>query len=103
MAGGEREGSTAPGAASADDGSDTARSNGTSDADPDIDNQIEEGGADIENLFAEDFYVDLVNRSGVPSIEPFEIHGEGRTVRRIEAATGLGSDRYLPARHPLDG
>ena len=85
------------------DGGDTTRSNGTSDADPDIDNQIEEGGADIEDLFAEDLHVDLVNRSGAPSIEPFEIHGEGRTVRRIETATGLGPDRYLPARLLLDG
>ena len=86
----------------ADDG-DTARSNGTSDADSDIGNRIEEGGADLEDLFAEDFYVDLVNRSGAASIEPFEIHGEGRIVRRIEAATGLGLDRYLPARLLLDG
>ena len=54
--------------------------------------------ADIEDLFAEDFYVDLVNRSGAASIEPFEIHGAGRIVHRIEMATGLGLDRYLPAR-----
>ena len=82
---------------------DTPRSNGTNDSDPDIDHRIEEGGADIEDLFAEDFYVDLVNRSGAAAIEPFEIHGEGRIVRRIEAATGLGLDRYLPARLLLDG
>ena len=94
----------ASGRVAADAGDDdTARSNGTSDAGPDIDNRIEEGGgADIEDLFAEDFYVDLVNRSGAASIEAFEIHGEGRIVRRIEAATGLGLDRYLPARLLLD-
>jgi len=80
-----------------------ARPNGTSDAGAHVDNRIEEEGADIEDLFAEDFYVDLVNRSGAASIEPFEIHGEGRIVRRIEAATGLGLDRYLPARLLLDG
>ena len=74
------------------DGGDTARSNGTSDADP-----------DIEDLFAEDLHVDLVNRCGAASNEPVEIHGEGRVVRRIEAATGLGLDRYVPDRHPLDG
>ena len=85
------------------DGGDAARTNGTSGAGVDIDHPIEEGGADIEDLFAEDFYVDLVNRSGAASIEPFEIHGEGRIVRRIEAATGLGLDRYLPARLLLDG
>ena len=58
--------------------------------------------ADIEDLFAEDFYVDLVNRSGAAAIEPFEIHGAGRIVHRIEMATGLGLDRYLPARLLLD-
>ena len=52
--------------------------------------------ADIEDLFAEDFYVDLVNRSGAAAIEPFEIRGAGRIVHRIEMATGLGLDRYLP-------
>ena len=80
---------------------DIARSNGASDADPDVDHDND--GADLEDLFAEDFYVDLVNRSGAASIEPFEIRGEGRIVRRIEAATGLGLDRYLPARLLLDG
>ncbi len=54
--------------------------------------------ADIEDLFSDDFYVNLVNRSGAATIEPFEIHGAGRIVRRIEMATGLGLDRYLPAR-----
>ena len=87
----------------AGDGDTAARSNGAIDADSHVDNPSEEGGADIEDLFAEDFYVDLVNRSGAASIEPFEIHGEGRIVRRIEAATGLGLDRYLPARLLLDG
>ena len=73
--------------------------NGTSDGGADL----EADGTDIEDLFTEDFYVDLVNRSGAASIEPFEIHGEGRIVRRIETATGLGLDRYLPARLLLDG
>ena len=94
---------------------DAPRSNGMSDAGPAVDDRIddrpddrsEDGGADLEDLFAEDFYVDLVNRSGAASIEPFEIQvegrGEGRIVRRIEAATGLGLDRYLPARLLLDG
>lgn len=86
----------------ADEG-DPGRLNGTSDPDPAVEDRIEDGGADIEDLFAEDFYVDLVNRSGAASIEPFEIHGEGRIVRRIESAIGLGFDRYLPARLLLDG
>ena len=77
---------------------DTALSNGTSDAE----SRIEDDGADIEDLFAEDFYVDLVNRSGAASIEAFEILGEGRIVRRIESATGIGLDRYLPARLLID-
>lgn len=44
------------------------------------------GGADLEDLFAEDFYVDLVNRSGSASIEPFETRGVGRIAQRIESA-----------------
>ena len=82
------------------------RMNSTSDAGPaDVEDDgpnLEDDGADLEDLFPEDFYVDLVNRSGAASIEPFEIHGEGRVVRRIEVATGQGLDRYLPARLLLD-
>ena len=65
---------------------------------------------EIEDLFAEDFYLDLVNRSGVAAVAPFEMRGSGSIVRRVEAATGLGLDRLLPARlllvgdeDPLDG
>ena len=58
--------------------------------------------AGVEDLFAEEFYLGLVNGSGAASVEPFEIRGRGRIVRRIEAATGLGLDRYLPARLLLD-
>ena len=53
--------------------------------------------ADIEDLFAEEFYVDLVNRSRAAAIESFEIQGAGRIVERIENATGAGFNRYLPA------
>ena len=67
-------------------------------------------GLEIEDLFAEDFYLDLVNRSGVVAVAPFEVRGSGSIVRRVEAATGLGLDRLLPARllvlgedDPLDG
>ena len=69
-------------------------------ADPDGDGDRDE--ADLEDLFAEDFYLKLVNRSGAAAIERFEIHGGGRIVQRIENATGLGLDRYLPARLLLD-
>lgn len=79
-----------------------ARSSGPNDAGPEVEDRTDEGGADIEDLFAEDFYVDLVNRSGAASIEPFEILGEGRIVRRIESAIGLGLDRYRPARLLID-
>lgn len=61
-----------------------------------------EGEADIEDLFSENFYVDLVNRSGAATIEPFEVLGNGRIVRRIEEATGIGFDRFRPARLLLD-
>ena len=53
--------------------------------------------ADIEDLFAEEFYVDLVNRSRAAAIEAFEVQGAGRIVGRIENATGAGFNRYLPA------
>ena len=58
--------------------------------------------AGIEDLFAEAFYVDLVNRSRAAAIEPFEIHGEGRIVERISKALGTGFNRYLPARFLLE-
>ena len=84
--------------------------NGTGEAGAAVDVEGDRDEVDIEDLFAEEFYVELVNRSGAAAIEPFEIHGEGRIVRRIETATGLGLDRYLPARllleqraDPLDG
>ena len=53
--------------------------------------------ADIEDLFAEEFYVELVNRSRAAAIEVFEVQGTGRIVERIENATGAGFNRYLPA------
>ena len=59
-------------------------------------------GLEIEDLFAEDFYLDLVNRSRAASVEAFEVRGAGGIVRRIEAVTGIGLDRFLPARILLD-
>ena len=59
--------------------------------------------ADVEDLFAEDFYVELVNRSGAAIVEWFEVAGEGRIVDRIRAATGAPYSRYLPARLLLEG
>ena len=59
--------------------------------------------ADIEDLFSKDFYIELVNRSGAATIETFEILGAGRIVKRIEEATGIGFDRFRPARLLLDG
>ena len=59
-------------------------------------------GLEIEDLFAEDFFLDLVHRSGAASVEPFEVRGAGGIVRRIEAATGIGLDRFLPARVLLE-
>ena len=59
--------------------------------------------ADVEDLFAEDFYVDLVNSSGAAIVEWFEVLGEGRIVERIRAVTGAPYSRYLPARLLLEG
>ena len=56
------------------------------------------GGSDLEDLFADEFYLGLVNRSGAAAVERFEIAGEGSIVARIEAVTGTGLNRYLPAR-----
>ena len=58
--------------------------------------------ADIEDLFAESFYLSLVNRSNAAAVEAFEIRGDGRIVQRIEYATGTGLNRYLPARFLLE-
>ena len=58
--------------------------------------------ADVEDLFAEDFYVDLVNRSGAAIVEWFEVLGEGRIVERIGTAAGAPYSRYLPARQLLE-
>lgn len=58
--------------------------------------------ADVEDLFAADFYVELVNRSGAAVVEWFEVLGEGRIVERIRAATGAPYNRYLPARLLLE-
>ena len=61
-----------------------------------------EPGFELEDLLAEDFFLDLVNRSGAATVEPFEVRGAGSIVRRIEAATGVGLDRLRPARLLLD-
>ena len=58
--------------------------------------------ADIEDLFSDEFYLELVNRSGAATIEPFEIFGTGRIVQRIEEATGVSFDRLRAARLLLD-
>ena len=75
---------------------------GTHEGGSTVDLERDHDEADIEDLLPEDFYLELVNRSGAAAVEPFEIHGGGRIVRRIENATGLGLDRYLPARLLLD-
>ena len=56
------------------------------------------GSPDVEDMFDEGFYLDLVNRSGAAAIERFEVQGEGRIVERIETVAGGGFNRYLPAR-----
>ena len=58
--------------------------------------------ADIEDLFAASFYLELVNRSNAAAIEAFEVQGEGRIVERIESVTGTELNRYLPARFLLE-
>ena len=59
--------------------------------------------ADVEDLFAADFYVELVNRSGAAVVEWFEVLGEGRIAERIRSVTGAPYNRYLPARLLMEG
>ena len=80
-----------------------ANANGTPSEDgPPGGAQFTPEGADVEDLFSEEFYVELVNRSGAATIEPFEVFGTGRIVERIEEATGVALDRLRAARLLLD-
>jgi predicted ATPase len=57
--------------------------------------------ADIEDLFDESFYLLLLSRSGIASLEPGELNGTGRLLKRIEMRIGK-FDHYRPARYLLE-
>jgi predicted ATP-dependent endonuclease of OLD family len=58
--------------------------------------------ADIEDLFDENFYLDLIDRSGAPSLKAVKLKGSGRITKRIDAAIGTTFDHYQPARYLLE-
>lgn len=53
--------------------------------------------ADLEDLFDVDWYLDLLNKSGVGKLTPSKLKGNGRVVKRVEAALGGRYDHYQPA------
>lgn len=57
--------------------------------------------ADIEDFFAEDFYLKLLKDSGVASIKKADLNPGPRIVKRIEEKLGQEYSHYAPARHLL--
>lgn len=53
--------------------------------------------ADIEDLFDVDWYLDLLRKSGVGDVARSKLKGNGRVVKRVEAALGHRFDHYQPA------
>jgi len=58
--------------------------------------------ADIEDLFAVDFYLGLLNRSGTVSVKESQLTTKGRILKRVEMATSASFDHYQPARYLLE-
>ncbi len=57
--------------------------------------------ADIEDLFDEDFYLDLLRTSKTANVSKTKLGPGSRIVKRIEAVAG-SYDHYQPARHFLE-
>jgi hypothetical protein len=57
--------------------------------------------SDIEDLFSEDFYLQLLRESGGPDLQPGQLSPGHRILKRIEAAIGHEFDHYAPAAHLL--
>src|SRR5438105_10003735 len=55
--------------------------------------------ADIEDLFDEGFYLDLLKRSGTAIVKKADLKPKGRILKRVEAAAGRKLDHYKPARY----
>lgn len=53
--------------------------------------------ADLEDLFDVDWYLNLLDKSGVAKLVSSNLTGNGRVVKRIEAALGGRFDHYQPA------
>lgn len=53
--------------------------------------------ADIEDLFDLDWYLGLLEKSGVGKLPASRLKGTGRAVKRVEAALGRRFDHYQPA------
>jgi predicted ATP-dependent endonuclease of OLD family len=57
--------------------------------------------ADIEDFFNEDFYLQLLNESGVAKVDKGDLDSGSRLVRRIEDHLGQAYSHYAPARYLL--
>ncbi|WP_122263849.1 ATP-dependent nuclease [Ornithinimicrobium cerasi] len=53
--------------------------------------------ADLEDLFEVDWYLSLLDKSGVGKLTASKLKGGGRIVKRVEAALGRPFDHYQPA------
>ena len=53
--------------------------------------------ADLEDLFDVDWYLNLLDKSGVAKLAGANLTGKGRVVKRVEAALGGRFDHYQPA------
>jgi predicted ATP-dependent endonuclease of OLD family len=59
------------------------------------------GESDLEDLFDETFYLQLLRASGTATVKKADLKGGDRIVRRAEEATGASFSHYRPARHFL--
>jgi hypothetical protein len=55
--------------------------------------------ADIEDMFDETFYLQLLGESGTATVAKAEMKGTGRIIPRVEKAFGGKFSHYAPARH----
>lgn len=55
--------------------------------------------ADIEDMFDASFYLDLLNRAGVATVDPKSLKPGNRILPRVEQALGHKISHYAPARY----
>jgi hypothetical protein len=57
--------------------------------------------ADLEDLFEDTFYLQLLRASGTGNVKKADLKGGDRIIRRVEAVTGAPFSHYKPARYFL--